>query len=91
MKSRNRISGSALAAVAAMFFVPNPASANDGDLQRVLNAASCPSATLKVVYRQSETTVYEANCFSSSHKVIVVECRRGMCRLDAPARDQKDG
>lgn len=91
MKSRDRISGSALAAIAVMFFIPNAALASDGDLQRVLNAAGCPSATLKVVYRQSETTIYEANCFSSSHRVVFVECNRTMCRLDESARDQKDG
>lgn len=57
----------------------NGAWASDGDLQRALLEAGCAKAEIKPLPGSGETSIYEANCFGSSHKVIEVVCIDGRC------------
>lgn len=53
--------------------------ASDGNLQSVLLDAGCPNAKVETVSDRDGTITYRANCFSTSHKVIIVTCVRGVC------------
>jgi hypothetical protein len=53
--------------------------ASDADLQRALLASRCVNAAIKPLPREGEASIYEANCFGSSHKVIKVICIEGRC------------
>lgn len=37
------------------------------------------NAAIKALPREGEASIYEANCFGSSHKVIKVVCTEGRC------------
>lgn len=56
-----------------------PVKASDGNLQSVLLEAGCPTAEVDKLSDRDGTTTYRANCFSSTHNVIVVTCVRGVC------------
>jgi hypothetical protein len=63
------------------------AGASDGDLQRALLEAGCVKAEIKPLPRTGEASVYEANCFGSSHKVIEVVCVESRCSANGPSID----
>jgi hypothetical protein len=56
-----------------------PAKATDGNFQSVLTEAGCPNAKVDKISDRGGTITYRANCFSSSHKVIIVTCVNGVC------------
>ncbi|AOO82237.1 hypothetical protein [Bosea vaviloviae] len=64
---------------AASFAFAAQAKANDGNFQSVLVEAGCPTATIDKLSDRDGTATYRANCFSTSHKVIIVTCVRGVC------------
>lgn len=64
--------------------------ASDGNLQRALLDAGCARAEIKPLPRRGEASIYEANCFGSSHKVIEVICVKDRCSVSAPSTD-RDG
>lgn len=64
--------------------------ASDGDLQRALVEAGCVKAEIKPLPRKGEASIYEANCFGSSHKVIEVVCFESRCSVSGRSSD-RDG
>ena len=64
---------------AASFAFAAQAKANDGNFQSVLVEAGCPTAKIDKLLDRGGMATYRANCFSSSHKVIIVTCVRGVC------------
>jgi hypothetical protein len=67
-----------LAGAASLAFAAQ-AKASDGNFQSVLVEAGCPTATIDKLSDRDGTATYQANCFSTSHKVITVTCVRGVC------------
>jgi hypothetical protein len=65
------------------------ARASDADLQRALLEAGCVRAEIKPLPRRGEASIYEANCFGSSHKVLEVVCIDGRC-MTSHASHQQD-
>ena len=63
------------------------ARADDGDLQRALIEASCPTAKVTRLNPIGQSEVYEANCFGRRIKIV---CMRGRCSADDPARGRDD-
>lgn len=61
--------------------------ADDGDLQRALIEASCPSAKVTRLKPIGESEVYEANCFARRIKIV---CTNGRCSADDPSRSKDD-
>lgn len=55
------------------------AQANDGNFQSVLLKAGCPTAKIDKLSGRNGTTTYRANCFSTSHKIVIVTCVKGVC------------
>lgn len=53
--------------------------ASDGDLQRALLEAGCVKAEIKPLPGKGSASIYEANCFGSSHKVVEVVCIDRRC------------
>ncbi|SFD32298.1 hypothetical protein SAMN05428997_12478 [Bosea sp. CRIB-10] len=45
----------------------------------VLVEAGCPTAKIDKLSDRDGTATYQANCFSTSHKVIIVTCVKGLC------------
>lgn len=76
-------SGSVLMALALGLAVTlaGRAAASDGDLQRGLLESGCVKAEIKPLAREGQASIYEANCFGSSHKVIRVICIEGRCTV----------
>lgn len=74
-------SGSIRMALALGLAVPlaTGATASDGDLQRALLESGCVKAEIKPLPREGQASIYEANCFGSSHMVIKVICIEGRC------------
>lgn len=68
-----------------------PALARDAELQGFLSRSGCPQARIKLLAEQRGIAVYEANCFNSSHRVLIVACSNGACRLEQPPIDEEDG
>jgi hypothetical protein len=60
--------------------------ASDGDLQRALLEAGCVKADIKPLPSRGEASIYQANCFGSSHKVIDVVCVAGRCTVSNSSR-----
>lgn len=57
------------------------AMARDANLQSALLAAGCPVATISTVSKSAAGIVYEANCFSTSHRVIALFCTETACNV----------
>jgi len=55
------------------------AEAGDGNMASVLVEAGCPAAKIDKLSDRNGTTTYRANCFSTSHKAIIVTCIKGLC------------
>lgn len=68
-----------------------PALARDAELQGFLSRSGCPQARIKLLAEQRGIAVYEANCLNSSHRVLIVACSNGACRLEQPPIDEEDG
>lgn len=64
------------------------AQASDAELQAALRKAKCGSPTVKQKYQQGDVTVFEANCFRSSHRVITVTCVKSLCHVEEPEADR---
>jgi hypothetical protein len=64
--------------------------AGDGNVQSVLLDAGCPNATVDRLSDREGTITYRANCFSTSHKVIIVTCIRGVCIGGRPPHDDRE-
>ena len=67
-----------------------PASASDAELQDALRRARCGSPTIKQLSQLGSVTVYEANCFRSSHRVITVTCTARTCTVQEPEGEERD-
>ncbi|SEG20085.1 hypothetical protein SAMN04488115_103572 [Bosea lathyri] len=65
-------------------------SARDGNFQSVLLDAGCPNAKVDKVSDREGTITYRANCFSTSHKVIIVTCVRGICLGARQSQDDRE-
>ncbi len=65
------------------------ARADDGDLQRALIEASCPTAKVTRLNPIGKSEVYEANCFGRRIKIV---CMNGRCSADDPSlsRDEPE-
>ncbi|MBP0578538.1 hypothetical protein J8I29_04375 [Labrys sp. LIt4] len=57
------------------------ANAGDGALAGVLVRNGCVEAKVTKVYRAASTSVFQANCGGTSHRIIEVECGTAGCRL----------
>ena len=64
--------------------------ARDGNFQSVLLDAGCPNAKVDNVSDREGTITYRANCFSTSHKVIIVTCVRGICLGARQSHDDRE-
>ena len=71
-----------LGAVAGLVAGLSPAQASDAELQRALRQAGCGSPAIRQVLQRSDLTVFEANCFRSSHRILTVTCTRARCRVE---------
>ncbi len=63
------------------------ARANDGNLQRALIEASCPTAKVTRLKQIGQSEVYEANCFGRRMKIV---CMGGRCSVDNPSHSRDD-
>lgn len=74
------------AAMALPFALASTVSAwaSDAELQDALRRARCGSPTIKQLSQLGSVTVYEANCFRSSHRVITVTCTVRTCTVHEP-------
>ena len=62
--------------------------ASDADLNSALLRAGCGSPSIKLLYKRDGVTVYEANCFRSSHRLVTVTCaKRQGCHVNQEERD----
>ena len=61
--------------------------ADDGDLQRALIEASCPTAKVTRLKPIGRTEIYEANCFGRRVQIV---CMSGRCSVDDPSRSRSD-
>jgi hypothetical protein len=70
------------------FSMTKAAVASDADLNAVLLRSGCGSPLIKPLYERDGVKVYEANCFGTSHKKLIVTCvpRKG-CQVNRPERD----
>lgn len=73
--------------VIPIVLVALPARADDGDLQRALIEASCPTAKVTRLNPIGQSEVYEANCFGRRIKIV---CMNGRCSADAPSHSRDD-
>ncbi|WNJ87970.1 hypothetical protein [Bosea sp. 685] len=64
---------------AASFAFAAQAKANDGNFQSVLLEAGCPTAMVDKLSDHNGTAIYRANCFSTSHKIVIVTCVKSVC------------
>lgn len=68
------------------------ARASDAPLQHVLREADCGSPEIKQIWQRGGTTVYEANCFATSHRVLTIICDKRACRLgDSEPEPEEEG
>lgn len=63
------------------------ARADDGDLQRALIGASCPTAKITRLSPIGKSEVYEANCFGRRIEIV---CMSGRCSASALSRSRDD-
>lgn len=57
------------------------ANAGDGDLAGVLTRNGCLGAKITSIYHSDSTSVFQANCGGTSHRILDVECGTAGCRL----------
>lgn len=56
----------------------------------VLVEAGCPAAKIEKLSDRDGTATYQANCFSTSHKVIIVTCVKGLCVWGQTLYDRRE-
>ncbi|MDZ4367611.1 MAG: hypothetical protein U0987_11390, partial [Afipia sp.] len=78
-----------LLAGALTFAFTAQAKANDGNFQSVLLEAGCPTAKIDKLSDRNGTAIYRANCFSTSHKIVILTCVKGLCASGPATYDDR--
>lgn len=80
----------AVLAAAASFAFAAQAKASDGNFQSVLLEAGCPTAKIDKLSDRNGTVIYRANCFSTSHKIVILTCVKGVCAGGPATYDDRE-
>ncbi|WP_332690664.1 hypothetical protein [Bosea sp. (in: a-proteobacteria)] len=89
--SRSRgLARPACLAVAFALGAPQNGLGSDGNLQAALLEAGCPRFRLEKLFDQDGVTIYRANCFGTAHKVVIVNCIKGVCVRDGAREEQPE-
>ena len=70
-----------LIAVILAGLVSTEADAGDGALAGILARNDCLGAKITSIYRSDSTSVFQANCGGTSHRILAVECGTARCRI----------
>lgn len=87
----SRVAAAFFGGILAFVMTNLSASATDAELQNALQKSGCRTPSIKQLFQRGDTSVFEANCSQSSHRVITVTCTKQVCRVEEPSRENEPG